>query len=232
MKPARILGLCLLGIVCSTHRLDAQDLTRYRNFELGSSVASVSTLTGVSAADVKTRHQRPALLQDLDYRPSHWVAGSTTDSTDPVEQIGFTFYNDQLFQIVVDYGHERTEGMTKADMIEGIAAVYGAPLASAAPVRGRMPSRLETESGSPVARWADSRHAVVLYQTSSYGAAFRLIVTELRLDDLARKAATQALRLDDQEAPQREIVRQQKERDDQRTAAAKARAVNKSVFRP
>jgi hypothetical protein len=52
------------------------------------------------------------------------------------------------------------------------------------------------------------------------------------LADLARKAETQAVRLDDQEAPQREIVRRQKERDDGRAAAAKARAVNKGVFRP
>jgi hypothetical protein len=59
-----------------------------------------------------------------------------------------------------------------------------------------------------------------------------LIVTDVGRDDLARKAETQALRLDDQEAPQREIVRQQKERDDGRAAAAKARAINKGVCRP
>jgi len=57
-------------------------------------------------------------------------------------------------------------------------------------------------------------------------------VTETRLDELARKAETQALRLDDQEAPRREIARQKKERDDGRTAAAKARVANKGVFRP
>jgi len=72
----------------------------------------------------------------------------------------------------------------------------------------------------------------VLYQTSSYGAAYRLIVTDVGRDDLARKAGTQALRLDDQEAPQRELARQQKERDEGRAAGAKARAVNKGVFRP
>ena len=51
---------------------------------------------------------------------------------------------------------------------------------------GRAVSRLEAESGSPVAGWGDTEHAVVLYQTSSYGAAFRLIVTDTRLEEGVR----------------------------------------------
>src|SRR4030095_3984129 len=117
MKLARILGVCL-GIVCSTYGLHAQDFAHYRDFELGSDVASVSPVAGVASSEAKTIHQRPAVLQDLEFRPSHWIAGSTAPSTDPVEQIVFGFYNDQLFRIVVDYGRERTEGMTAADMIE------------------------------------------------------------------------------------------------------------------
>jgi hypothetical protein len=231
-----MLAVCVLGLMCSTPGLEAQSPSQYRNFVLGSDVAAVSAIAGVAPSDAKTIHQRPAVLQDLDYRPSRWVAGSTAgstaDSTDPVEQIGFSFYNDQLFRIVVDYSHDRTEGMTRADLIEGISEVYGTPLPMSPRARGRVPSRLETESGAAIARWGDSQHSVVLYQTSSYGAPFRLIVTEIRLDDLARKAETQALRLDDQEAPHRENVRQQKERDDTRAAAEKARLVNKRVFRP
>jgi hypothetical protein len=40
------------------------------------------------------------------------------------------------------------------------------------------------------------------------------------------------VRLDEQEAPRRETARQKKERDDDRTAAEKARVENKEVFRP
>jgi hypothetical protein len=122
--------------------------------------------------------------------------------------------------------------MTAADMIEAISAVYGPARARTSRAPGRVQSRLEIESGSLVGRWGDSQHAIVLYRTSSYGETFRLLVMDVGLADLARKAETQAVRLDDQEAPQREIVRQQKERDDGRAATAKARAVNKSVFRP
>ena len=83
-----------------------------------------------------------------------------------------------------------------------------------------------------MARWGDAEHLVVLYRTSSYRNAFRLIVTEPAFDTLARKAVIQAARLDEQEAPRREIARQKKERDDGRAAADKARVTNKASFRP
>lgn len=229
---ARMLAMCAVGIVCSTHALGGQSLSQYRNFELGSDVASVSALAGIAASETKMIHQRPAVLQDLEWRPSHWMSGSNEASTDPVEQVLFSFYNDQLFRVVVDYAHERTEGMTGADMTEAISVVYGTPLPRSPRGIGRGASQLETESGTPMARWGDAAHAIVLYQTSSYGAAFRLVVTDTRLENVARKAEAQAQRLDEQEAPQREVARQRKERDDGRAAAAKARAVNKRVFRP
>jgi len=232
MMNARTLAIVACGMVSLTRGVDGQSLSQYRNFALGSDVASVAALAGVDPAEAKTIHQRPAMLQDLEWRPSRWVAGSATSSVDPVEQIRFSFYNNELFRIVVDYCHERTEGMTGADMMEGISSIYGTPLPRSSRVAGRAGSQLEAESGSLVARWGDSEHRVALYQTSSYGAAYRLIVTDARLDGLAGKAGTQAGRLDDQEAPAREIARQKKERDDGRAAAAKARAANKGVFRP
>ena len=229
MNNARRVGTVACGIICLARGVDGQSVSQYRNFAFGSDVASVATLARVDPAEARTIHQRPAVLQDLEWRPSRWMAGSNASSADPVEQILFSFYNDQLFRVVVDYGHERTAGMTAADMIEGISAVYGAPLPRSSRVAGRAASQLETES---VAHWGDTEHRVVLYQTSSYGDPYRLIVTDVRLDDLARKAGTQAARLDDQEAPAREVARQKKERDDARVAAAKARAANKDVFRP
>jgi hypothetical protein len=123
--------------------------------------------------------------------------GSTSISTDPVEKIVFSFYNDRLFRVVVDYGYDRTEGMTDADMIEAIGAVYGTPVKQI-PGAVRVASRVDTESGSPVARWGDAEHTVVLSRISSYRETFRLIVTASALDDLARKAAIQAVRLDAQ----------------------------------
>ena len=50
--------------------LQSQDRSRYRDFRLASNLASVSTLTGMAATDVKTIHQRPAVMQELEWRPS------------------------------------------------------------------------------------------------------------------------------------------------------------------
>jgi hypothetical protein len=232
MTTRRALAIAVVGIAVSIHGVGAQGLPKYRNFDLGSTLASISMLAGVSPAEAKTIHQRPALLQDLEWRLSRWVGGSTAPSTDPVEKIVFSFYNDRLFRLVVDYDKERTEGMTDADMVAAIFATYGAPLKRTSPVPPRVASRLEVESGAPLARWGDAKQSVVLYRTSTYGTTFRLIVTEPQLDDLARKAEAQAIRLDTQEAPGREIARQNKELEDGRAAKEKARVANKAAFRP
>ena len=231
MIISRPFATCAVGILLLTHGVDGETLAQYRNFELGVNVAGVSALTGLATSDAKALHQRPALLQELEWRPSHWLSGTALSSTDPVQQIGFSFYNDRLFRIVVDYDRDRTEGMTDADMVEALTAVYGVRATRAAGAI-RVASRVEADSGSPVARWGDTAHSVVLYRTVSYRGGFRLIVTDPALDDLARKATVQALRLDDQEAPKREVARLKKEQDDGRAAAEKARLANKKVFRP
>jgi hypothetical protein len=234
MTYARTLVAGALGLVLLAGGVDAQGVAsesaaRYRNFELRSSLASVSASAGLAVSEAKTIHQRPAVLQDLDWRPSRWVTGSPT-TTDPVEQVAFSFYNDQLFRIVVDYGHDRTEGMTNADMVDALSAVYGATVTRAP--GARLASVVEIESGSPLARWGDAANTVVLYRTNSSSAGFRLIVTEPALESLARKATLQAVRLDDQEAPLREQARHKKEQDDGRAAAEKARTANKGGFVP
>ena len=231
MTQARALVTLGLGIVCFSQGIKGQAPMQYRNFALGSTVASVSGLTGVTASAVTMIHQRPAVLQDMKWRPSRWVTGSRTTSTDPVDQIVFSFYDDQLFRVVVDYRPDRTAGMTDPDIIEAISADFGTTIARVPGVR-RSASEVDTESGPPIARWAGVGRAAVLYRDSSYRAAFRLIVTEPALDALAQKAAAQARRLDEQEAPQREIAKQKKDQEDARAAADKARAANKGAFRP
>ena len=231
MMHPRTLAIGLFGLVLLGQRVDAQEFSRYRTFDLGGSVASVLTSTGAPASEVKTVHERPAILQDLEWRPARWIAGTATPSSDPVEQMVFSFYKDQLFRIVVDYGHDGTEGMTDTDLIEAISAIYGTPLAKSPRAAARAPSEVEADSGAPVSRWGDAEHSIVLYRSSSYRPAWRLIVTARRIEGLARTAEAQARRLDDREAPQREIARQKKEQSDGRAAAEKARVSNKKVFK-
>jgi beta-xylosidase len=53
-----------------------------------------------------------------------------------------------------------------------------------------------------------------------------------RLDALARAAIAESVRLDDQEAPQRETERQKKKDEENRVRQEKARQANKAPFRP
>jgi hypothetical protein len=190
----------------------------------------------LTAADAKLIHQRPAVIQELEWRPAYFLNGSTALQNDPVRQILFSFYDDHLSRMVIDYDRDRTAGLTAADMIAAISTAYGPALA--VPAKKSAPtSQTEQESGTPIARWGDADYAVVLYRTADiFGTAsaarFRLIVASPRLDALARTADAQAIRLDEREAPQREIAREKKEAEDTRASQEKARAANKAVFRP
>ena len=82
---------------------------------------SVSALANVAATDAKTIHQRPAVMQELEWRRPYVVSGSTGPQTDLVERIVFSFYNDQLFRLVIAYDRQRTDGMTSGDMTEALS---------------------------------------------------------------------------------------------------------------
>jgi hypothetical protein len=229
MIHQRTFAMTVVGLTLSTCLLQGQDRSRYRDFQLGRDLPSISALTGMAASEAKTVHLRPAMMQELEWRRPYSVSDATSGQTDPVQMILFSFYNDQLSRMVVDYDRNRTVGMTDADMIEAISTMYGPPVSALR--KTAVLSQLEEESGTLLARFGDATCAVVLYR-SSYASGFRLIVTSPRLDALARTAGAQALRLDEREAPQREIARQKKEAADIRASEEKSRLANKAAFRP
>ena len=230
MMISRLATVGVFALFLTTQALDGQVRPQYRDFQLGGDLASVATLAGITASAAKVIHQRPALLQDLEWRPSHWMSDSAAAQSDPVRQVTFSFYNDQLFKVVVDYDSDRTDGLTDADMIEAISGTYGQarPLAQK---RSLTATAAEYESGTPIGRWEGPDYEVILHR-AVYAATFRMIVTMPRLDALARAADAQSLKLDAREAPQREIARHKKETDDARTSQEKARTANKATFRP
>jgi hypothetical protein len=62
--------------------------------------------------------------------------------------------------------------------------------------------------------------------------AVLMVIYSKRLDALARAAIVEAIRLDNQEAPQRETERQNKKDEENRARQEKARRANKGPFRP
>ena len=212
-----------------TGGVPARDLSRYREFQLGMSLGTAAQQADISA-EARVIHRRPELIQDLMWLPAPpHVPGASTQG-DSARKVLFSFYNDQLFRIVVTYDRERTEGLTAEDMVEAISVAYGPPML---PVTGNGPSSAPAAIASDklLAYWEDSHSSLSLFQ-SSYLSAFGLVVLSKRLDTLARVATVEAILLDEQEAPQREIERQKNQTEESRVKQETARRVNKATFRP
>lgn len=204
----------------------AADLSRYRSFELGSDLATVAKQAAADPSQAKVVHSRPALIQELDWRPQPLGASARTES---VQEVLFSFYDGQLFRIKVDYDRYQTEGLSVDDFVDALSAAYGPavrPAASAKVAPGSYDDQEEI-----VAQWQDSQYRFDLIRLP-YGPTFRLVGIMKKLDAPAQAATLEAKRLDDQEAPQREAARLASEEDAAKTKLEKARLVNKPKFRP
>ena len=121
MTRPRLFALCIAVILLSATVTSAQDLSRYRDYQLGMSLAAVAKQAGLKPSDARVLHQRPDLIQELEW--SQDVSGFPAER-DTVRRILFSFHGGQLFRIAVSYNWDRTEGMTADDMIEAIREVW------------------------------------------------------------------------------------------------------------
>ncbi len=225
----RVLMYCTCLVLLSSSTIAAQELFRYREFQLESDFATVGKLTGNPAAVAKVIHTRPAVIEELEWRPRYSSRGEAP-LTDPVDLMVFRFYENQLFAVVVDYDRRRTQGMNSADMIAAITATYGPTSQLASRPIGAKTGEYGFPD-TPLATWGDTEYSITLLRVA-YPEAFRLVVTSTRLDTLARRASATAIQLDAAEAPQREIARQKKEAEDLVAAQEKAKSENKALFKP
>ena len=144
------------------------------------------------------------------------------------QDVLFTFYNGELFRIVVNYDRYETEGLTVDDFVDTISATYG-PAARPTP-----PAKVTTESYGDqeeiLAQWQDAKYRFDLIR-SSYGPSFRLVAVVKALAATAEAATLEAKRLDDREAPQRDAARVANESEAAKIKLEKARVLNKPNFR-
>ncbi len=226
--------LCTIGILCSglgTPMLHAADFASYRGLKFGMDLTAAAAQSGTKVADARTAHQRPALIQELDWRPRPIVTLNSKDdavSVDPVKEGLLSFYNGQLFRIVVTYDRYRVEGMTAQDMIEGISTAYGTPTKPAVEIPYHSNYG---EVAIVLARWEDPEYSYNLVRTGDR-ASFSLVLYSKRLDALAQTAIVQAVRQEALDAPQRAIEKQKQRDDDESQLLEKARSTNKPNFQP
>jgi hypothetical protein len=203
----------------------AAELSRYREFELGTSVAAVTAVTLTAERDTKTVHSRPALLQEVVWQP-RYMTGPPVADRNSIGEVVFSFVDDRLFKMTVAYERGRTIGLTNADMIAALTELYGAPAASVQP--------RAADAVDPVAVIAEWRRedAHMILRRSRYNESFSLVITSLSLDAVARKAQATALVMDAREAPAREAALEKKRADELRQAEEQTRTTNKKVFQP
>jgi hypothetical protein len=229
-----------IALVLSVQIGSAQDLSRYRGYVLESSLESIISASGATAADTKTLHERPAKIQELKWRAPYVTSGS--ELADPVSGAVFRFWNDALYQVVVAYDRGRTEGLTDGDVIASLTAVYGEPVLT----RIRPPAALSrskshwlsltryflNDVGTPgLAQW-DSHDALLTLRRDEYLAELQLVLMSKTLGAGAQQAIREAERQDAIEAPRRELEQRKKEVADTAAARDMIRATNKAAFRP
>src|ERR1700761_345099 len=88
--------------------LRGADLSTYRGFQLGMTLSAAVKHSGMDISEVTILHHRPARIQELTWNPSRF----SPNDTDPVEQVLLSFYNGQLFRMVVDYDSAKMKGLT------------------------------------------------------------------------------------------------------------------------
>ena len=217
--------MALLGCFIDAQLASAQDVFRYRAYILESSLESVLTDSGVGATVVKTVHERPATIHELEWRAPY--LSSDRDLADPVHDITFAFYNGTLYQIIVSYARDRTDGLTSNDLIESLSATYGSPVARLAISRPATALR----DTVVLAQWENNGSSATLLR-DTYSSEFQLILISKVLSARARDAIREAIRLDAIEAPRRELEQRKKEAADATAAREKTRTTNKAAFRP
>jgi hypothetical protein len=209
MRSLVVCFFMIIAILLSTPLIHAQDLSRYRNFSFGMTVADISKQIDQKPANAAVVHERPALIQELTWFPPQPY--STLRPAEPVNQILFSFYDGALYRMLVTYDSSATKGLTDEDMIRVVSAKYGVATRPVAIVNFPMnPSYKATEK--VIARWEDSQYSLNLFR--SYGDTFALVMFTKELDAQAGISIAESVKLEQEEAPQKEAARAKKAADD------------------
>lgn len=219
MGWGRTLGWIGIAVAMTATPVTAEDLTRYRGHVLGSSVEDVLRLTNAQASEVITVHGAPHQVQSLEWRTPYTARDA--EAGDAAKALTFGFVDGQLYELVVDYDRTRIDELTSADLIAGVAAVYGAPAAK------KPKDSASLASGTVLlARWDDGTASLLLVR-GPYDDV-RLIVRSVELQTRAKGAIAAAEAREIAEAP----AKQQEARETANAAAKAVRTRNKAGFRP
>src|SRR5579871_4195499 len=155
-----VVAACVILLFASV--IHAQDLSKYRNFSFGSSVAGVSKQVDRQPAEAQVIYQQPALIQELSWYPP--LPLDSSRPAEPVEKVVFSFYNGALYRMLVVYDSSSTKGLTDEDMILIVSAKYGVATRPFAKVDFPMNPSYDA-TAKVIARWEDSEYSLNLIRS-------------------------------------------------------------------
>jgi hypothetical protein len=205
LAPARLsVAIAVLALTASASLAAAQGRPRYRTFAMGDSPVSISRQIGLPMMEVTSTPAASGAVQELRWH-ARYVRRGTEPSGDPVDRMVFSFHEHRLFRIVIDYAPDRTEGMTEADMVAAVSALYGSPRRRtiASTEEAQAPAR---PAETVVAQWISGDQSVALLALQG-GTAFRVIVASSALQTLARASGAREAPVDRPDWPSIEAAR-------------------------
>src|SRR6266851_5913671 len=224
MKMMRRVVFSLVMILLSAPVIHGQDLSKYRNLSLGMSLVELSNQVDLKPLQTKLIHKRPSVIQELTWWPRE-SSGSSLQA-DSVWQVFFTFYNGELFRVLVTYDRHATKGLTAEDMVQAISAQYGTATRPDAQISFPT-NELYRSTEKVIARWEDSQYSINLFRSSLLN-SFGLVMFSKGLEGQAEAAIAESVKLEGREDLQKESERQKKEADNLEVARQK----NRNTFRP
>jgi hypothetical protein len=223
-KYLKLTVTALTGLLAITSW--AGDLSSYRNFRFGSDLETVAKLASEDPGEAKLIQSRPARIEELTWRPHSY---RNAVGSDAVNDVVFTFYEGELYQITVNYYRYETAGMTNADVVKSVSEIYGPAESPKARTIAQVQSLGEPEE--LVAHWEDAEHSFNLTR-KSYGPTYKLVGILKRLCAAKQASTTEAARLDRLEAPQRAAAAAARRDEAEQDRLEKERLRNKGKFRP
>jgi hypothetical protein len=120
-------------------------------------------------------------------QPQRFVSGMTVEA-DSLAEMVLTFYEGRLARMAVTYDRERTQGLTNADLHEGL---YGASLLLSVPTLRSLSPPAERQT---IGRWEDAKTFLLLWR-EDYQARVGLTITSTASDVALEEAVTEGLQL-------------------------------------
>src|SRR4029077_9004362 len=120
-------------------------------------------------------------------------------------KVVFSFYNGELYRMLVTYDSDAVKGLTNEDMIQILSARYGTATRPAAEVNFP-PNDANRATEKVIARWEDPQYSLNLFR-SDIPDTFAVVMFAKQMDAQAAAAIAESTKLELQEAPQIEAAR-------------------------